>query len=76
MRQNIINTDIVESLRANEPLEDDIFLQMEKIDALCSIRAAVDAGETAMSSRKMTYFSMIMEQEVKALRKLLDQVFS
>jgi hypothetical protein len=76
MRQHAINTDIVESLRANEPLEDDVFLQLEKIEALCNVRKAADAGEASMPSRTMTYFSMILEQEVKALRKLLDQIFS
>lgn len=74
--QKPVNSDVLESLRSNEHLEDRIFLHLEKIEALCAVRSAVEAGETKMSPRTMTHFSMVLEQEVKALRKLLDQAFS
>lgn len=75
MKQTLANQDITETLGASEPLEDDIFLQMEKIDALSAIRLAVDAGESAMSPRTMSYFSLVMDQEIKKLRELLDKIF-
>lgn len=75
MNRTKLNSDVMETLGITEPLEESIFLQMEKIDALCRMRSAVDSGEVAMSRRTFSYFSLVVEQELSALRKLLDQAF-
>lgn len=71
-----INQDILESLRSKEDLEEEIFIHMDKLDALCRVRSIAESGESTIPRASLMHYSQLVEQEAKQLRRLLDQFFS
>ena len=71
-----VNQDIVESLRNRDRLEDSIFQQLEKIQALSEAQRIIDVNETALSAKGRQFYSIVLDDHVQELRKLLDRCFS
>lgn len=56
-------------------LEDRIYLQMDKLAALCSMQVIADTNECQVPLGLRTNYSVVLEEHALALRSLLDQVF-
>ena len=69
------NNDIVEHCISKADLEDRIYLLADKIVALCSVQAALDAGDYVPSPRIRNHYSLILEEQAVELRSLLDTLF-
>ncbi|GAB1264950.1 hypothetical protein NBRC116493_21500 [Aurantivibrio infirmus] len=67
-----INQDIVESMQQRGSLEDSIYLQLDKLQALCSAQTVLNASEAVPTSNTRTYYSMVIEEQTTELRKLID----
>lgn len=71
-----VNQDVVESLRARDQLEDLIFQQLDKVQALSEAQRLVDRSETPMSSKSRCYYSTLLDDQLQELRGLLERCFS
>lgn len=60
----------------NYALEDEIYLRMDKLQALCSAQILLDSGDTVPNRYIRTHYSMIVEEQVIQLRNLLNQLFT
>lgn len=70
-----MNQDVLESLRAVEPLEDKIFFEMDKLEALCQMRTIVENAEDDPSAKTLSHYAYVIEDQVATLRELLNQLF-
>lgn len=68
-------TDYVGARKAAAELEDKVYLQMDKLSALCSMQAIADTNECEVPLGLRTNYSVVLEEHALALRQLLDQVF-
>ncbi|RYY01370.1 MAG: hypothetical protein EOO53_17905 [Gammaproteobacteria bacterium] len=59
----------------NYVLEDEIYLRMDKLQALCAAQIVLDASDTATARYVRTHYSMVIEEQVTELRNLLNQLF-
>lgn len=57
-------------------LEDEIYLRIDKLQALCAAQILLDASDTAPARYIRTHYSMVIEEQVTELRNLLNQLFS
>ncbi len=71
-----VNQDVVESLRDRDRLEDSIFQQMEKIQALSEAQRVIDSNEANLSAKSRQVYSLVLDEHVQDLRGLLDRCFS
>jgi len=67
-----INQDIVESMQKRGSLEDSIYLQLEKIQALCSAQTILSSSDAVPTPATRTYYSMVIEEQTSELRRLID----
>lgn len=74
--QQIINPDILDSLQAKLGLEDAIYLQLDKLLALCAVQSVMDSSENPPALTTRSHYSMIMEEHAQELRRLIDQLFN
>lgn len=68
-------TDYVGARKAAAELEDRVYLQIDKLMALCSMQAIADTNECEVPLGLRTNYSVVLEEHALTLRKLLDQVF-
>ncbi|MGQ9425217.1 hypothetical protein ACXYTJ_06235 [Gilvimarinus sp. F26214L] len=61
--------------RQKAELEDQIYLQMDKLLALCGMQSLADANDCQVPLGLRTNYSAVLEEQALALRKLLDQAF-
>ena len=71
-----VNQDVVESLRDRDRLEDSIFQQLEKIQALSEAQRVIDSTEAILSAKSRQFYSVVLDEHVQELRSLLDRCFS
>lgn len=57
-------------------LEDKVYLQMDKLAALCSMQVIADTNECQVPLDLRTNYSAVLEEHAFALRALLDEVFT
>lgn len=57
-------------------LEDEIFLRVDKLQALCSAQIIMDSSDNVPTRHIRTYYSMIIEEQITELRDLLNQLFT
>lgn len=55
-------------------MEDKVYLQIDKLVALCSMQAIADTNECEVPLGLRTNYSVVLEEHALALRKLLDEV--
>ncbi len=56
-------------------LEDQIYLQIDKLLALVSVQAALDTSDYNPRPSTRNHYSLIIEEHAVELRRLIDQVF-
>lgn len=61
--------------RISGELEDAIYLQMDKLLALCGMQALADGSDCEVPLGLRSNYSVVLEEHALALRKLLDQLF-
>lgn len=57
-------------------LEDALYLQADKLLALCSVQAAWVTADCDPSPATRHHYSIIMEEQALELRRLLDRLFA
>ncbi|MES2675495.1 MAG: hypothetical protein V4660_14735 [Pseudomonadota bacterium] len=57
-------------------LEDEIYLRVDKLQALCSAQIIMDSSDNVPTRHIRTYYSMIIEEQIIELRDLLNQLFT
>lgn len=70
------NTELNLNFLNNYVLEDEIFLRIDKLEALCAAQILLDNNEIASARNIRTHYSMVVEEQVLELRKLLSQLFN
>lgn len=60
----------------NYILEDEIYLRIDKLQALCAAQVILDSNDVAPARYIRTHYSMIIDEQVAELRKLLNQLFN
>lgn len=56
-------------------LEDQIYLQMDKLLALCGMQSIADANDCQVPLGLRTNYSVVLEEQALNLRKLLNDMF-
>ncbi|GAB1259152.1 hypothetical protein NBRC116495_07160 [Aurantivibrio plasticivorans] len=69
------NPDIVESIVANGNLVEQVFAELDKLQALCSARKLVDSGEELMPKGVAGPYSELICDRADNLRVLLTKIF-
>lgn len=67
-----INQDIVESVQQRGSLEDSIYLQLDKMQALCTAQTALSSSDALPTPKTRTYYSIVIEEQASELRRLID----
>ena len=70
------NTELNLNFLNNYVLEDEIFLRIDKLQALCAAQVLWDTNEIASARNIRTHYAMVIEEQVTELRKLLNQLFT
>lgn len=60
----------------NFSLEDDIYLRIDKLQALCSTQTMLDSNDSAPDPSIRFHYSLVIEEQVIELRDLLDKLFN
>jgi hypothetical protein len=60
----------------NYVLEDEIYLRIDKLQALCSAQIILDASDTTTARYTRVHYSMVIDEQVTELRNLLNQLFN
>ena len=60
----------------NYVLEDEIYLRIDKLQALCSAQIILDTSDTAPPRYARVHYSMVIDEQVTELRNLLNQLFN
>ncbi len=57
-------------------LEDEIYLQLDKLQALTALQTLMNSSDEAGDSRKhYHYYSLVVEEHLAKLRQLVNQIF-
>lgn len=67
---------LVEELSSRARLEEDLYLQVDKLVALVSVQTALDSGDYQPGPAIRNHYSLVVEEHALAIRKLLSQLFS
>jgi hypothetical protein len=57
-------------------LADDIYLRIDKLQALCFMQTMLDSGDSLLDTDVRFHYGMVIEEQVAELRRLLDKLFS
>ncbi len=57
-------------------LEDDIYLRIDKLQALCSTQTMLDSNDSIPDTSVRFHYSLVIEEQVIELRGLLDKLFN
>lgn len=57
-------------------LEDEIYMRIDKLQALCAAQIMLDASDTAPASQIRLFYSMVIEEQVMEIRNLMDKLFA
>ena len=60
----------------NYVLEDEIYLRVDKLQALCSAQIILDMNDLSPARYSRAHYSLAIEEQVTELRNLLDQLFN
>lgn len=63
------------SFLSNYLLEDEIYLQLDKLQALVSLQTLLNTAETTPTRAQHLYYAMTVEEQVGKLRELVDELF-
>lgn len=72
-----LDTKLNLSFLNNYVLEDEIYLRIDKLQALCSAQVILDSSDAAPPARCIRmHYSMVIDEQVAELRNLLNQLFN
>lgn len=74
MRRQFTNN-LVEELSSRAKLQEDLYLQVDKLVALVSVQTALDNGDYQPNRAIRNHYSLVIEEHALAVRKLLNQLF-
>ncbi|MGI1677848.1 MAG: hypothetical protein K6L75_03895 [Cellvibrionaceae bacterium] len=74
-KERSINQDVLESLRAIEPLEDEIYFEMDKLEALCHMCTIVENSGDSPPPKTRSHYAYVVEDQIKLIRNLLNKLF-
>ncbi|MES2676182.1 MAG: hypothetical protein V4660_18235 [Pseudomonadota bacterium] len=57
-------------------LEDDIYLRIDKLQALCATQTMLDSNGASPDTHIRFHYGMVIEEQVAELRRLLDTLFN
>ncbi|MCW8128081.1 hypothetical protein [Microbulbifer halophilus] len=57
-------------------LEEDLYLQVDKLVALVAVQTALDNGDYQPNPAIRNHYSLVIEEHALAIRELLRQLFS
>ncbi len=60
----------------NYVLEDEIYLRLDKLQALCSAQIILDTSDSIPGRYIRAHYSMVIDEQVTELRTLLNQLFN
>lgn len=63
------------SFLSNYLLEDEIYLQLDKLQALVSLQTLLNTGEISLTRAQHLYYAMTVEEQLGKLRELVDELF-
>lgn len=63
------------SFLSNYLLEDEIYLQLDKLQALVSLQTLLNTAETTPTRAQHLYYAMTVEEQLGKLRELVDELF-
>lgn len=70
------NTELNLDFLNNYALEDEIYFQLDKLQALAALQTHMNASEEAALPRKhYQHYSQVMEENLHKLRSLVNQLF-
>lgn len=75
MRQDVryaMNSD----LAAKGALEDELYVQADKLLALCAAQSALDSCDSPLPFGIRGNYSVLMEEQARILRNTLDRLFA
>lgn len=77
MLPKIENQDVLETVsKTNElGLEDEIFMAVEKLQALSEIQTKLNTTDGDVSLMTLSHYAQVLHEEVRRLRELLHQHF-
>lgn len=55
-------------------LEDELYLRADKLLALCAAQTALDHSDQPLASGIRGHYSLLMEEEARALRRTLEKL--
>jgi len=73
--QKPTNTSIYSNIPVTMELEDEIISRIDKIAALCAFQSMITAEDLQLPSNHYENYSLILEDQVKALQKALNLLF-
>lgn len=77
MKQASDSTDINSQFATlDSNLEDALYLQADKLLALCSVQAAWASSDYLPSASTRNHYSLVIEEQALVLRRLLERAFS
>lgn len=56
-------------------LEDEIYMRIDKLQALCTAQIMLDASDTAPAPQIRMFYSMVIEEQIMEIRNLMDKLF-
>jgi hypothetical protein len=56
-------------------LEDELYLHADKLIALCVAQSALDSNDCLLPLGIRSHYSLLMEEQARALRHMLDTLF-
>lgn len=59
----------------NYQIEDDIYLQLDKLQALVSLQTLLNTAESAPTRAQQLYYAMTLEEQLEKLRGMVDELF-
>ncbi|WP_308366784.1 MULTISPECIES: hypothetical protein [unclassified Microbulbifer] len=66
---------LVAGLSSRAKLEEDLYLQVDKLVALVSVQTVLDNGDYQPSRAIRNHYSLVIEEHALAVSKLLNQLF-
>ncbi|MGQ9427611.1 hypothetical protein ACXYTJ_14920 [Gilvimarinus sp. F26214L] len=61
-------------LKESAALEDEIFLQMDKLLALCVAQTALTEGEQELALGTRSYYALVVEEQARRVRETLARL--
>ena len=76
MMEQLAEQDVASVAKAQGELEDEIFLFMDKIEALSGVQCQLDSCDPPAQLPNRMYYSRLLHDQILALRQTLNHYFN